>query len=654
MTDFSNFLNFLPPKDQYTGTSDNISQNIGDINFLDNYIPSYQITKGDIYPIIIDPSTGLATNLIGSTGPIGCTGGSIGTPAPTPFIMSTYSQALNSGTSNGGGIIQFILSSEKLLNNNTYYFASARDYTNYYNSALLYYSITSDNSVDKIVKFYDAKLINQNPTSQVKNYELYSVTNGPYDGNDGSFSAWPYTKDFSNNNVNDYDSHITRPNFQFNELLNTGTTGSINLKSGKLYHPYNIQMTYDDGTSNGYTNYTVPSGYNPGYPINFNYIYTPITNNNSIISKGFDNQPNQFNLTWPGSVSLNLYNFTSNELTETNDNFNGTSSFGVDYNYIGLIISSIGENNTTGFLNSGIQCADNNNCYAKWKQTSSNSYFYNNYATIQTGIAQYLVYQFIPIQQINTPPTNIITNYTNTYLNDNTTLPPGITFTPSNYTYINGGATGATGSFPTIIQTLYDGNTGNTGTASSNIIQSWMKNPLNTEYNCGGISQNTSYCGFTDYYDSLFGISYIYGTCGATGTDTNPYQKGECSNDGSKICVPNFKYLQNLDQYANPPYICVSKTTGISNTNLEAYINSVPIGSSGKNNGTSLVYPPYQQTQISNQTPNYGTKKETGTNYIYIGIAVVLFIILIIVIFYAILKKGNKSSFSTIGLKRLY
>jgi hypothetical protein len=614
------YFNFLPPKDQWTSST----PDIGNINFLDNYIPPYQITRGDLYPLQIDNTTGLATNLIGSTGPVGCTGGSSGNPAATPFIMSVYAQVANrgDGASNGSGIIQMILLSnydEGVIEGNkwAYYFASTRDLTNYVNAAQVYYSITPQNDGRVSIKFFDAKLINRNPTTPVSSYELQSLVYGPFSGNFNTFASWPYNNQVQlSGYINDYyyDPHFTRPNFQFNELNNTL---NVNLKSGKLYHPYNIYMEYDDGTNNEYSDYTKSSGYVPGYPLNINYIYTPIIPGLEIISSGFDTTPNRDGITWPGDFSLNLYNFTSSNISSRNIYIDYTSE-------MGLIDKFQAD---TGVL--PCLCSNNNEC-----DNSNSSYWNNNCSTIQAGIAQYLVYQFIPISQIVPPSTNIITDYTKTYLNDNVTLPPGISFTPS--AYVNG----PTGTYPVQLQTLYDGNTGNTGVASNNIIESWMASPVSGQYICSGINQNNSYCGFTDYYDSLFAISYDYGTCGATGTSTNPFQKGQCSQDNSQICVPNFKYLQNLDQYTNPPYICVPATTGISTSNLESYITSIPIGNT---NDASLSYPQYETTKLSNQTPNYGTTKDSGTNYIFLIIAGILAIILLIVIIYLIIKISKSS-----------
>ena len=627
------YFNFLPPKDQWPGNQnqnpgDNIPQNIGNINFLDDYIPPYQITKGDIYPLNIDTNTGLATNLIGTTGPTGCTGGSSGNPAATPFIMSVYSQVLNGGSSsNTGGIIQMVLlngnqSSSVQGNNNVYYFASARDLTNYNNVALVYYSLHPETNGRVSVKFYDYKSIQKNPTSQVKNYELQSLVYGDYSGNANTFAAWPYKSGakslYPSGFGYSHDPDITRPNFQFNELIDTI---NVNLKSGKLYHPYNIYMTYDDGTNNQYSNYNEASGYVPGYPLNINYIYSPINSNSEIINSGFDTSINQFNLVWPGNFSLNLYNYEYKDLYKENY---------IDYNaMVGLIDNFQSD---TGALGCG--CSDNNEC-----SDSSDNYFDNNCNTIQAGIAQYLIYQFIPITQIIPPSTNIITDYTKTYLKDNVTLPPNIPFTPSSYENING----TTGTFPVQIQSIYDGNTGNTGLSDPSILSSCMASPLNGQYVCSGINQSNSYCGFTDYYDSLFAISYDYGTCGATGINTNPFQKGQCSIDNSQICVPNFTYLENLNSYTNPPYICVPSTTGITTTNLEAYISNVPIGSFSKNNGATLSYPPYEPTPILNQNPNYGGS-DTGTNRIFLIIAGVLGIILIALIIYAFFRMGKSTN----------
>jgi hypothetical protein len=657
------YYNFLPPKDQYyTGGLTQISNDIGNINFLDSYLPQYQITTGDIVPLYTTTgnSNGTPINIQGVTGPTGSTGGTTGDPPQaTTFLMVSYAQLIDSVTNISGNVQFSLMDSNPILGNKSYSFASVNNLMNYNNTTLLYYTV--DNSSPPNIQFYDAKLVQQNPTQPIKNYQLYSITYGEYSGNANTFASWPYNNTQYQSVYNDYDNnnyawakglnyeqgyYVREPFqmntfFQFNEFV--GLTGSVNwdsnsalLKSGKMYHPSYIQMYYADGTTsndNGYTQYSSGAynitGYSFGYPININYTYTSITTQNvpNIINLN-DNTPNRYEITWPQNFSLNEYSF----------NTNNNPSFNIDFENTLWNINNIADNN---FL--GCSCSSNNDC-ENFGSIFGYSYWGNNCSTIQAGIAQYMVYQFIPVSQIKTPPSNIITNYTNTDYSY-TTLPQGSEFTPSQLLnplsfYGATGSTGATGSFPLQIQSLYDNNTGNTGIANPNIISQWMINPQSEDYICSGFNEGyVSYCGYNNYYDSLMGISYEYGTCGGvTGPNTNPFQKGPCQ-DPNQICVPNFIYLKTYDAITDPPFKCVDKNLGVTYANLSNYSIGIP---SANINNNKINYPQYEPTPLANTTPNFGFKKKSEKNNTFLIIAIIIAIIIVIFVIYAIYKSSTK------------
>lgn len=652
----SNLYNFLPPKDQYYTNNSNIPifNNIGDVNLLDPYIPNYNLTTGDIVPLYVDINN-VPTNISGITGPTGSTGGTSGNPPQaTPFIMLGYSQVVDMNT-NLSGIIQMSLMDENpILGNSSYSFASVNNLMNYNNVSLLYYTINNTNGA---IQFYDAKLVQSNPTQPITNYQLYSISYGDYSGNDNTFASWPYSYNQFNSGVyvdyaqnqgawsssNSYTREPYQMNtfFQFNEFSGQTGTSSWNpnnpmFKSGKLYHPSYIQMYYADGTSNdnGYTTYSGNgaynvAGYSPGYPVNINYTYNTITVQD-IPKKyqGFDKDQNRYDLVWPQGFSLNQYSMSSENIpTNSNQNFEN-------------ILNNINTISSNNYLQTP-SCNNNNACSNYETINNTYSYFGQNTSTIQAGIAQYLVYQFLPISQIKIPPTNVITDFRNTPYSY-TTLPYGVDFTGT--ALINpllGPSAGTTGSIPIQIMSMYDGNTGNTGIASSNVIASWMETPYNTNYNCSLISNNISYCGFNNYYDSLMGISYDYGTCGALTINDNPYQKGPCV-DINKICVPNYKFLTTYDTFNYPPFYCVDYTKGITTENLLEYQNGVPIQSSQNNLTSNVSYPQYNPTVVSNPEPNYGFKPKGETNYIFLIIAIVVGVILVIFIIYSIYKISRK------------
>jgi len=621
--------NFLPPISQWTlGNSGSTA--IGDVSIINQFIPEYQITTGTLIPLELDIN-GIPLNL-GGTGLTGSTGGFGGAPAAaTSFMIMAYAEVVN-GSFNNSGIIQMSLFDKNApviqeissnINNttnisNTYYFGSSVNSIGNNNLAEIFYSIDNTTTPNSII-FYDAKLVKANTGSNANNYILFSSAIGNFDNNKESRAIWPLTSDYFTNAQN---NNKMKPKFQFYEHLSTVNPNTIDytLKSGKIYNPSNITMEYFNNPSqvSGYTNYTGNGNYcqyySSGYPLNINYIYTPIQNP-PIIQNGDDTTTNSFGEKWPTTINPSIYNYTSSKAVNI-----------IDINNIENVINFF-----SNFSVLPCNCTNNNVC------VSNSNYFKTNCNTIQSGIAQYLSYQFIPTSQIKPPPSNITTDYTSTYYNNFTTLPQGITFTPSYYGSV--GLTGATGTYPIQLQTLID--TGSTGPNNqSSIISQWMDNPTDTEFQCNNIVTNSSYCGFLDYYDSLYGLAYDYGTCGSTGS--NPLQKGLCSTDGSSLCVPNFEYLKNSDSSVGI-FKCVSNTKAISTDNFNFYITSNPIRSISN----KTTYPQYNPVTVPTQSPNFlgSKKKDTGkTNTFFLIIAIILIILLLVFIVVIITKFSKQKS----------
>ena len=653
MSNNLDIYNFLPPIDQYVypGDSTNTPSGIG--QNLDSYLPSYTLTTGDLQPLLsTNGVTGQPINIIG-TAQTGSTGGLGGYPPPaTPFMMMTYSQVTNlQNTPSSNGIVQMVLlkaNSQTIQsiitaveNNNPgalvdntgfntvdkttdmYCFAPFNDIIDEDAIAKVYYNI--DTSVSpQTIRFYDADLVAFNPTDDISEYMLFSVSAGDYGGRANTYAFWPTNKNYVTHG--DDDPHLMNMEFQFNEFINQVNVNETHLKSGKFYHPYHTKMTYNDDISknSGYTeygntgSYKYFSGYGPGYPVNINYISTVI-NNTSIpsVRNGTDNRINQFNLQFPVTTNLSVYNF----------NYNKASNFATGSNFYDIV----DVNGKSAVLYNNVGCSSNNECYS-----SDNSYFANNFNTIQAGIAQYMTYQFIPFKHIKPPTTNIVTDYTQEPGYAYITLPENINFTPSSI-----GPGGSTGSFP--IQTVeLISVLGSTAGATGSLISNWMLNPNNDLYQCSNAVSNFSYCGFIDYYDSLNAIAYDYGLCGATGLNQNAFQKGACPSN--QVCVPNFIYSTNRNPYFEPIYLCVPETEGVTTQNMQYFIDGFPNQGQG---GYTSTYPIYNAPPLSNPDTNFENAKKTSKseNSIFLWIAIFVGVVLILFVIYALITSFKKKSF---------
>jgi hypothetical protein len=648
------YYNFLPPFDQIYpdlpaqgNRTIPLPTGIGNINRLDQYISPYNITTGELIELQIDGSN-IPTNLTGTVGPTGP--GLSGDPPPaTPFMMVTYGQTSQ-------GIVQFTLikgSSAYIPDgvplidiDKTYLFAPINDTLDYSRVVQLYYTIdTTQNGVNgapsgntNAIRFFDAERVQQNPTSSIYNYELVGNTSGLFKS-DNSYAIWPFKQEF-------FPTVSTGLYFYFNELVNKINVNQQRIFSGQFYHPYFIGMTgIGSDVPDGYIDYAISSyysGYGPGYPVNINYQYAPISPAvRPVIENGIDNifqtydtfyssdyTSATFTGTWPGPVSLNMYNFSTNNIV----NMIGStqSSEPVDSSDTSDILNVINDVCNNSFL--PCDCNNNNFCTGN----SSNSYNTVNQNTIQAGIANYLIYQFIPFNQIKTPSSFIVTDPNNI---GNTgyayaTLPTNGLGQPFPPTPLGISGNQFYGSYSIQSQGMIDTTIGPTGTTQSNpsIISGWINNPLSLSYQCNREVSTNSTCGFLDYFDSLFGVAYNYGTCGATGA-TDPYQKGACPSN--QICVPNFDFLQLYDTSVAQPYICVSGATGVSYNNLSNYTTAVP---------------PKTQFTARQQEPQYGVQKltapvekTTGTDNIWLYIGIILAVIVIAVVIF-ILARGFKSS----------
>ena len=642
------YYNFLPPFDQIYPDLPAAGNNtiplpigIGNINRLDPYLPSYQITTGELVELQVDGS-GIPQNIQGTAGPTGP--GLSGAPPPaTPFMMVAYGQTSQ-------GIIQFTLvkgSSAYIpvnVNNNsdTYYFAPINDTLDYSRVVQIYYTIdTSQNGLNgapggsaNAVRFFDAERVQQNPSTSVYEYELVGNTFAAFK-DDNSFAIWPYKKDLNTD-------LSTSLYFYFNELVNKVNVNQERLFSGKFYHPNFIAMTAIGGdVPSDYITYATDnyySGYGPGYPISINYEYAPVTqailpiieNGVDSVSQTYNDYPNSnqtYTAIWPGPVSLNVYNFPVNNITNVVTSLYNASS--ADNSNIVKVINQVCNN-------SFLPCDCNNNNFCGGNKT--NSYNTANQNTIQAGIANYLIYQFIPFTQIKTPSGFIVTDPQNTGNTGYTyvTLPNnGVNQFEPTPTGVSG--TTFYGSYAIQSQNMIDTTIGVTGTTPSgtSIISGWYQNPLNLNYQCNREVTNNSLCGFIDYYDSLFGIVYNYGTCGNTGPAEDPYQKGACPS--GELCVPNFTFLQEYDSTTTQPFLCVSGSTGVSYDNLSAYTNAAPPKTLGN---TRIQLPQYG---IQKQTPPQEKTTETNNTWLYIGIILAV-IVLAVVIFLIARGFSNKNN----------
>jgi hypothetical protein len=140
-------------------------------------------------------------------------------------------------------------------------------------------------------------------------------------------------------------------------------------------------------------------------------------------------------------------------------------------------------------------------------------------------------------------------------------------------------------------------------------------------------------CGFLDYYDSLFGIAYNYGTCGTTSPSEDPYQKGACPT--GQICVPNFTFLQEYNSASTPPFICVSGSTGVSFDNLSNYTQAIP--------PKTLLSPIIQLPQYGIQKVEPPKEKTTENDNVWLYIGIILLVIIIGFVIFLIYKGFPKT-----------
>lgn len=632
MANDNGYYNFLPPFLQaYPNNPESLGQQ-EDITRLNQYLPSYNTTVGYLTALEVNGSD-VPTNLVGASGPAGSTGGLSYSPPATPFMMISYGQTVN-------GLIQFALMNGDVLPlsppdvNGTiatpdptqYFFVSASDIIDFSRVTQVFYRQVGTPG-NNVYKFYDANLVRQNPTQPVTNYELFAQCDSNWESNYNTFATWPL-KYFAPGMGSDSSGTLTSVEIQF--IQNYNSTELSYLGAGSIYNIRNIALNFADGSSSdGYITYPSDgdfTGYGPGYPVNFNYAYT--SNNKSIITytPNTDLIQNDSGQAWPGQVNINVYNSSVANIKnyiQANDTSN---------NFIGFL--DLFSSGSGGFLN--CSCSNNNEC-----SSSDNTYYNNNCNTVQAGIMQYLAYQFVPFQQLKTPLNSIVTDFRNTEYSY-VTLPEETEFTPQGYKFNNFGQTGPTGpfgSFPVEIQQLIDGSTGATGftTSRSSIISGWMNNPLNPLYSCSISNATNSYCGFLEYYDSLFGIPYDY-TNECTGM-----HKGPCPSGG--YCVPNFQFLTtyNVDDFS--PFICVTPQEGITTQNLNYYIGSLPANTQNINN---ITFPAYEPANPGPAPPKSGNQpsKQASNLFFYIGIAVAL-IVLIVVIWLIVKVARNKPEYKS-------
>jgi hypothetical protein len=658
----NNAYNFVGPFWQVypNGGIQNSPPTLNQVSEADQFLPPYGVTMGDIVPLQVDGSNH-PTNLIG-TGMTGSTGGSSGSVlAATPFLVVAYGQTSQ-------GIVQFFLMKGSSLQGvnaqNTspydynYYFVPANDLLDYSRLVVAYYNLDVPNN--NAVKLYDASMVKNN--EDVNDSLLYGGFRGDFKGNNDTFGIWPSTKagiNAINSNVFGSDNgsatwHGATVTINFFELPNPSNTDAVdlNLKSGKFYHPSRINVVSTEGIENGYTDYNEDgyfSGFGMGYPMNFNYAYAPLTSYVSpTILNGYQIVENDRGETWPSPLSVNVYSLQSSNITSYVDfSYNGTPNSYSDFTNL------INDFDSSSFIN--CSCKTNNFC-----SNSSNNYFTNNCDTIQAGVVQNLTYQFIPTVQLRSNNYNIVSDYTKpgvTGLNPYGNAPINpytITTLPENIVFSNTGFTGPTGpgqnpipigTFPISLDNLIDTNATNTEytPAQNSLIGAWANFPNNSQFICDREIGSLSYCGFTDYYDSLFGTAYQYGTCGSTGAGQTPFQKGACPpgpTGQAQVCVPNFEFLDPNNPYnsiVNPPFICVPEDVGITTAKMLFYETFVPPFPPGKNS----TYPNYNVTQVP-ATGDTATKVDKLFLYIAIAFAIILLIFIIFIIYKIV---SNKSKF---------
>jgi hypothetical protein len=251
----------------------------------------------------------------------------------------------------------------------------------------------------------------------------------------------------------------------------------------------------------------------------------------------------------------------------------------------------------------------------------SSNYYGNTCSNVHTGIFQFSAFQFVPVNFFSVPRKGAIPpifspefpisgGYKGEVAIPGTIGPAPIYGPPAPIGAtgtVPGPPMGPVGAGPYSISFPYSSATGannnwnSPGELSNRIpntdlgeyIAGWYENPLN--YECPRDVSVQGYCGFQDYYHSLLGYFYerpqnipYSGECGdyyippflGMVTSSINYPFGGCL--GANICVPNYKYLENIGSTIEKPFVCQDpfqsnpypqSTNGFNNTNSYQFQN---------------------------------------------------------------------------------
>jgi hypothetical protein len=548
-----------------------------------NNIPLLDIVRGNIILAQLDGSGNISNN-------------------PTAFFILTTSKISN--INNLGNVPQNAYQQFMLVQGNSKTFGTTSgSVPNGQNNSKFYFTPFSSQILDLVplyaiydsvtggIEFFRADIF-------TNNFINYMTANPEFRPNINSLTNPIGTNETTfvylcSSNLNNYDS------FVYSEFLTKSEIDFINGNTGISFSEYRTTYTYNELKSNNRiipgVKYTPNNVYASGTIRNINFL----TSLGGTVSGGSSNNTN-VNMGFQNSIV-----FYQNDPT----------------NYIGTYYNNATTNN--------------------W---SINQLVNTIGGQKDTGLTNYMVFQFIPLTYLTNPGLGNV-SLAPSYLN--LTYP----------TYVGPPSQPYPISIPNLNLITYA-----TSSVVTNTIYNWYNNTQ--AISCGTKVISGGYCGFTPqyYYNSLQGVFYnmdIIPDCletfdppsdvtDITAGTIQGYSKSCNDYYGSgtfAACVPNFYY--DLEVTA-PPFICgpVGKKFdsvdeyAMEYTNFINYFAIIP--PSVPYSLTSSKPQPYIDTaKISQNTQ--GTPKTTFWNSsFYIVLAIIIFILIIGIVVYFMYKQGTK------------
>jgi hypothetical protein len=515
-------------------------------------------------------------------------------------------------------------------------------------------------------------------------------------------------------NMNQYnDSTIYFPDIPNQTILNY--SGHNNASGG-----YPLNFIYQVGPITGYQK---SQGFYQNYFQNATGNYQ-----GTICQSSIPEQQNEICVNTPWDIQYIAKNFQGSNSIERVNYYTLTTNY---YTSSGSIETTEYSCNCSGGSQYNGTCTGLNRIDSTNPAIELNSDYYSDTCNlVHTGLYQFVAFQFIPINFFNSPPKGSIpsiispsngatggTGYTGPKLSEfysEEGFPGSIGPTGTNGpswpvqgtgAMLPGPPVGPTGAGVYTITYPYNGATGASNSWPDNSAPNRMNNVFLTQtisqwvttpdaYVCPTLISNEKYCGFQDYYHALMGYFYTErpqdlqpnSSCGKAYIPprTNMllegfYPNGGCT--GTKVCVPNYGWLETPDTTPGP-FICQESIqtnpfpeseNGFNNTNTYPFYNYNGIAGNTQvqfPNGTPITWEnlytyqnltpsnvissnqvsfakaPYTDAQklatTQNVNPQTGkTQNQKGPGTVVIFLIILIIVIVIGIIIFVFVKSGN-------------